>query len=81
MADQQDKDRSDPYRPWWHRLPLVVLLLILFAVGAYRVAVTDNGLDGIVMLTIATLLIGVWITVELHDRFYGEHRRDRRDNE
>lgn len=61
---------GDQYKPWWQRLPIAILISVTFAIGAYRVAVTDNGLDGVVMLTVAVVLIGVWITVELFDKFY-----------
>jgi hypothetical protein len=68
--------RLEPeYRPWWGRLPIIALIALLFSLGAYRIAVADNDMDGFAMVTVAILLVGVWLTVELHDKFYGEHRQ------
>jgi hypothetical protein len=57
----------------WHRLPISIIISVVFIVGAYRVSVTDNGLDGVALVVVGILLTGVWITIELHDKFYQEH--------
>jgi hypothetical protein len=58
------------YQPWWHRLPIGLIISALFFGGAYRTATTDNNLDGVVMITVAVLMVGIWITTELHDKFH-----------
>jgi len=76
-SDDRPKDgRESEFAPWWSRLPIALLISVAFFIGAYRIAVADNGLDGIVLMVVAVILVGVWITIELHDRFYGEHQRD-----
>lgn len=68
------QSQEPTYRPWWHRLPVSIIISVVFLLGAYRIAVTDNGLDGVAMIVVGILLTGVWITIELHDKFYGEHQ-------
>jgi Na+/pantothenate symporter len=58
--------------PWWSRLPVGVIVLLLFGLGAYRAATAPDAIDGASMMTTALILVGVWIAVELHDKWHGK---------
>lgn len=63
---------------WTSKLPISMIIAVAFVVGAYRIQTADNGLDGFVLITIAILLVGIWIAAELHDKFFSEYHNTMR---
>jgi hypothetical protein len=55
----------------WARLPIGLLAAVMFAVGSYRVATTDDAPDGWGLMAVGLLFAGVWLCLEIQD-----HRRD-----
>lgn len=55
---------------WWARLPILLLAGVLFAGGAFRVSTTDGNVDGYALMAVALVLVGVWVTIDLHDRWH-----------
>jgi hypothetical protein len=53
----------------WGRVTISLGAALIFAVGAYRVSTTDNGLDGFALLAVSLVLTGIAITLELHERW------------
>lgn len=58
---------------WTSKLPISIVIAIAFILGAYRIQKDDNGFDGFVLITVAVILVGVWIAAELHDKFFTEY--------
>lgn len=57
----------------WSRLPMGVVVALLFAAGAYRANQDPGDFDGVTLMAVSLILTGIWIAVELHDR-WGDHK-------
>jgi hypothetical protein len=53
----------------WSRLGTIAIAAVLLIGGSIRVA--QEGRDGFAFLAAGMILLGVWIAVELHDRYRG----------
>ena len=58
----------------WSRLTLGIGAAAAFAVGAFRVATTDGSVDGYALLAVSLILVGVSLTLELHERWHKDRR-------
>ena len=61
------------------KIGVLAFIVMLMVTGSFRLA--EDGRDGTALWAAAMILLGVLITVELHDRFGGGDHRDGGDDD